>query len=71
MDRWRPMKRELGGRVFSNTVDGSWVYTGPPPLPHPPPPPPPPLPPPPPPSPSSSSLLILLFRAQWWPLTTG
>eukprot|EP00959_Pyramimonas_sp_CCMP1952_P088826 1858546-Pyramimonas_sp.AAC.1 len=25
------MKRELGGRVYSNIVDGSWVYTGPPP----------------------------------------
>eukprot|EP00959_Pyramimonas_sp_CCMP1952_P274278 5732982-Pyramimonas_sp.AAC.1 len=24
-----PMKRELGGRVYSNIVDESWVHTGP------------------------------------------
>eukprot|EP00959_Pyramimonas_sp_CCMP1952_P132763 2775800-Pyramimonas_sp.AAC.1 len=23
------MKREIGGRVYSNIVDDSWVYTGP------------------------------------------
>eukprot|EP00959_Pyramimonas_sp_CCMP1952_P255257 5331483-Pyramimonas_sp.AAC.1 len=28
-----PMKRELGGMVYSNIVDASWVYTGPPPPP--------------------------------------
>eukprot|EP00959_Pyramimonas_sp_CCMP1952_P413987 8673693-Pyramimonas_sp.AAC.1 len=39
------MKRELGGRVYSNIADDSWVYTGPPPSPPPSPPPPPPAPP--------------------------
>eukprot|EP00959_Pyramimonas_sp_CCMP1952_P029768 624603-Pyramimonas_sp.AAC.1 len=37
------MKRELGGRVYSNIVHDSWVYAGPPPLLPPPLPPPSPL----------------------------
>eukprot|EP00959_Pyramimonas_sp_CCMP1952_P271039 5666702-Pyramimonas_sp.AAC.1 len=38
-----PMKSELGGRVYSNIVGESRIYTGPPPTPPPSPPPPPPL----------------------------
>eukprot|EP00959_Pyramimonas_sp_CCMP1952_P130803 2735103-Pyramimonas_sp.AAC.1 len=51
-----PVTREFGGRVDSNIVGESWVYTG-----RPLPPPPPPLPPPFPPIPSPLPPLLLLL----------
>eukprot|EP00959_Pyramimonas_sp_CCMP1952_P114434 2392685-Pyramimonas_sp.AAC.1 len=43
----RPMKREVAGRVYSNIVDGSWVFIGPSPSP---------------PSSSSSSSFLLVMH---------